>query len=202
MVLLPHQIGVQPIIIWDAAKQHTTPVVFTSARRLGLWPIIVPAKLTWLLQPLDTHVFSRFKRRLEEIHQATHVQSPSGVVAFPEFMGCVSRTIEDVVTNGSWRHAFEGDGFGRSQGGLSLRVKEHLGIQEPLSVSDECPSLDELAECFPARYRMTQNLASVATATPLPRFVRPAVGPIAAACARSPLSPADALVQKRWRCVV
>ena len=131
MVLLPHQIGVQPIIIWDAARQHTTPVVFTSARRLGLWPITVPAKLTWLLQPLDTHVFSRFKRRLEEIHQATHVQSPSGVVAFPEFMRCVSRTIEDVVTNGSWRHAFEGDGFGRSQGGCHCEWKSTWASKSP-----------------------------------------------------------------------
>ena len=171
--ILPHLGDVQPIILWDAARQHTTNSVFSSANRFGLWPITIPAKLTWLLQPLDTHVFARFKRGLEETCHAAHVESTSGQVAFLSFMKCVYSTIEWVVLSGSWRDAFEGDGFSHSQRGLSVRVKRDLQLVEPLSVSEDQPTLGELAHCFPKRLRISHGMVFGAVAPPTLRRSRP-----------------------------
>ena len=55
--LRPYLGELQPILLSDAAPPHTTPLVFRMARRLCIWPLTVPATLTWLLQPLDTHGF-------------------------------------------------------------------------------------------------------------------------------------------------
>ena len=45
------------ILLMDMAPCHMHPSVFPLARRKGIRIILIPAGLTGLLQPLDTHVF-------------------------------------------------------------------------------------------------------------------------------------------------
>ena len=59
--LEPFALRYQPILLWDALPAHCAPSVLRAAGRAGLWVVIVPAKMAWLLQPLDAHVFSRYK---------------------------------------------------------------------------------------------------------------------------------------------
>ena len=46
------------VMVSDVASQHVTREVFMHLNRLNLHTLLVPAGMTWLLQPLDTHVFS------------------------------------------------------------------------------------------------------------------------------------------------
>ena len=62
--LQPFQGTFQPLLLWDAVKAHIKPDVLQCAGRLGIWVIIVPAKITWLLQPADTHCFANYKAYL------------------------------------------------------------------------------------------------------------------------------------------
>ena len=55
--VLEHFPQYQPILLQDGAPAHTSPEVTAGAYAAGLWPIMVPASTTWLLQPLDTHGF-------------------------------------------------------------------------------------------------------------------------------------------------
>ena len=167
-----HIEGLQPIILWDAAKHHTTPMVYASAKRMGFWPITIPAKLTWLLQPLDTHVFASFKRRLEDAHHAARVRDARGEVAFPHFMQCVYSTIDAAISKRSWHDAFDGDGFNASQLGLSTRIKNQLRIKGPARVPEGQPSLDDVAQCFPKRFRLTHGMAFGAATQPILRRSR------------------------------
>ena len=57
----------QPILLMDALKQHFSASVLRACARVRIWPLLVPARLTWLLQPLDTHAFARYKVRSNRV---------------------------------------------------------------------------------------------------------------------------------------
>ena len=52
----------QLILILDAATIHLSGTFRRRALSLGVRLVFIPAGLTWLLQPLDTHVFAALKR--------------------------------------------------------------------------------------------------------------------------------------------
>ena len=54
----------QVVLLLDTASAHICPKFLRAASRKGIVVQYIPAKLTWLLQPLDTHVFARFKQFL------------------------------------------------------------------------------------------------------------------------------------------
>ena len=71
----------QPILLWDALPAHCAPSVLRAAGRAGLWVVIVPAKMAWLLQPLDTDVFSRYKQYLRRRYLELLCDAHDGCVA-------------------------------------------------------------------------------------------------------------------------
>ena len=55
----------------DVCPVHAAPAIAAVARRLKINVVLVPARLTWLLQLLDTHVFAQMKReKRRELWQA------------------------------------------------------------------------------------------------------------------------------------
>ena len=44
-----------------ASRVDTNSVVLAECRAAGIIPVVIPAKLTGLLQPLDTHAFAAYK---------------------------------------------------------------------------------------------------------------------------------------------
>lgn len=61
---LDHIENKQIILITDTAKSHISPKVIEFETSLSIWLCIAPTDVTWLLQPLDVRVFSRYKRYL------------------------------------------------------------------------------------------------------------------------------------------
>ena len=53
----------QPILLLDTAKMHFSTAVLQACSRTRVWPVLVPASTTWLLQPLDTHAFAAYRVR-------------------------------------------------------------------------------------------------------------------------------------------
>jgi hypothetical protein len=58
---LSHRADIQPVLILDVAPSHITNAVMRKAQALGIWLVYVPAQITHLVQPLDTHAFANFK---------------------------------------------------------------------------------------------------------------------------------------------
>ena len=56
----------QPVLVMDACRLHLHRSLAEACLREGVWLVIVPARLTWLLQPLDTHAFQPYKHFLRE----------------------------------------------------------------------------------------------------------------------------------------
>ena len=60
----------QAILLLDAHNCHFSKGTLAACRDYDIWPVIIPARMTSMLQPLDTHVFSRFKMFLRtRMHQ-------------------------------------------------------------------------------------------------------------------------------------
>ena len=55
----------QPILSFDACPLHLEPGVLELLGELNLWWLLIPKKLTGLMQPYDTHRFAIYKRFCE-----------------------------------------------------------------------------------------------------------------------------------------
>jgi hypothetical protein len=123
-----------------------------SCRRHGVWPLFVPASLTWLLQPLDTHAFALFKRALRMAYLRARAADPSGDVSMQQFLSCVYEAIRVVLQGRRWIVAFENNGFGSSA--LSPRVALALELDADPTLPCTRPTADQLSLCFPRRARI------------------------------------------------
>ena len=69
-VLAPFLDTRQPILSFDAVPLHLEPSVIELLGELNLWWFLIPKKLTWLLQPLDTHAFQWYKAYMRKACQS------------------------------------------------------------------------------------------------------------------------------------
>ena len=65
LVLRPFLATRQPILCFDAASLHLNAEVLHEIYTAHMWYLLIPARLTWLLQPLDTNVFFEIQTLLE-----------------------------------------------------------------------------------------------------------------------------------------
>ena len=181
--LRPHLATLQPVLFLDAYRAHYNQRVVAACHAAGVWPIFVPAKLTWLLQPLDTHAFFAYKLRLMAEYQRRRAETADGQLNVREFLPCVYDAIRFVLQARRWDVAFDADGIGRRQAALSTYAQRQLQLEGPPDVPSTQPSEEQLRLCLPARARA--NVAS---------FLRPFAPPRALPAAR-PAAP----VAKRLR---
>lgn len=154
--LAPFAATVQPILLMDCAKLHWAPAVLNRCGRRGIWAMPVPAKLTWLLQPCDTHMFQMYKRQLRKAYQRRREESMTGgALPVKQLLDCVYEISECVVEDISgWKKAFLDDGFGARQTQLSVFRKRHLELEATPDVGDHKPSVDQVKQCFPRRQQV------------------------------------------------
>ena len=178
----PYMRHVQPILLMDANGCHITPDVISLCRLLGIWPVVVPAKLTWLLQPLDTHGFAAYKACLRKTYQAARVRSLNGVLDLEGFLRCVEQAIREVFQGRLWARAFDGDGFGNQQADISRRVQTALELSAPVAAPSTRPTTSQLQSELPRGAVVPRSLLPCPPATvramPLgPRLRPPVYGP-------------------------
>jgi hypothetical protein len=150
-------VGWQPILVMDAAKLHLTRGVFAACSRAHIWPLIVPPKLTSLLQPLDTHAFMSYKHALQEAYQVEQATGCCCVLPIAALLRCVCESIRATLEGRCWASAFDETGFGGQQRLVGRRVRGAMGLG-----NEDCvpvilnlrPSDDLLALCFPRRARV------------------------------------------------
>lgn len=147
----PYMGHVQPILIMDANGCHKTPEVIALCRLLGIWPLLVPARLTWLLQPLDTQCFAAYKTSIRKAFQTARIQSTTGRLDLAGFLRCVEQAIREVLQHRAWAPAFDGDGFGNQQADVGRRVRTALELSGALAVPSTRPTVEQLQRVFPQR---------------------------------------------------
>lgn len=143
----------QPVLLLDAVRVHTAPQVLRACIDCKIWLVLVPAKTTWLMQPLDTHAFMAFKTYLRQAYQEARIAAAMADLDIGRFLNCVYESIRLVLQGRRWLRAFCDNGFGAGQRELSLRILRQLQIDAGgrVEIPFTRPSLDQLRSCFPRR---------------------------------------------------
>ena len=150
--LQQHKVNRRIILMCEVFRAHMSRSVWKNMTRLSIFYMLIPAKMTWALQPCDTHVFALFKRHLSELSQAAALRNESGRVPTVQLVGLVGEVITTVLRGRAWANAFAQIGLNGQQCNVSKRVLSKLGLEErPSVLSDDIPSLSDLKEIWPAR---------------------------------------------------
>ena len=181
-VLKLHAGDRQPILYLDAVRLHFAPEMLAACTRAGIWMVLVPAKMTWLLQPLDTHVFLLFKACLRRAYQNARIEGETSDLDIAAFLECVYHAIATAMNARGWEAAFDEVGFGAQQSCIAASVKRALKLPAgaPVVIPAARPTEDQLAMCFPKRARIPARIAAGGAA---PRAPRPALARLAAGVA-------------------
>ena len=104
----------QPVLIFDASPLHIHDDVMAELAARSIWYLVIPARLTWLLQPLDTHGFAKYKRHLEQRFQDS-LASSAGRSVREHMVRLVVDTIRAVLQGNCWAGAFASNGLDGDQ---------------------------------------------------------------------------------------
>jgi hypothetical protein len=129
--LEPFREQYQPILLLDCCSAHLSAAVLAAASNQGIWIVIIPARLTWLLQPLDVYIFRNFKRELQKHFRRLIKESIDGRVSDHAWLLCVTRVAATFLSSLSWRRAFVLTGATGAQDSLSRALASYK--MQPMS---------------------------------------------------------------------
>ena len=145
------------VLVLDCDTNHLSVSTMAHMRRLGIIPVFIPAKLTWLLQLLDVYVFGVIKKdmRLEELKRRE--ASDGGAVASRERMKFATSSIRRAVINRDWSAAFNKLGYGSSHHPSGFHLQEYIPRSD---IEPALPTLVEFADLIsrPPHTEITQRL--------------------------------------------
>ena len=153
-----HATGALRILSMDAVKVHLNARVLRECARWSIRVVVVPPGLTWLLQPLDTHVFAQMKRAIRDAYQARVGQGGGRALSTRSWLDVVAHTVYCFLRRGSWTHAFDHNGFGTMQQHASRRVLTALSMDSAPGVPSTEPSQEQLRLLCPRGTRVNGEL--------------------------------------------
>ena len=142
----------QPILLVDAYKPHFSDDVLALSARLRIWIVSIPAQVTSLLQPLDTHFFGRLKQKLRKRGVPNGVQeNAGGEIANANLLRNLSHADHEVVISKNWSDVFDQNGFGVVSRPVREKILLAAGLRGLPRVEADMPSLASFQACFPQR---------------------------------------------------
>lgn len=114
------------VLVMDCHQSHYSIKTLRKLRKFGWRVLFVPAKLTFLLQPLDAYVFSRFKREFHTAGTKNRIMSPNGRVTFEQWVDACFATITDVFSNMHAETYFQKCGCDIPSNSISASISRHV----------------------------------------------------------------------------
>ena len=112
----------QIIFVVDAARCHIHKEIVNHACRHEMWMLYVPAKMTWLLQPLDAYVFAGFKALLKQQYADPEYVTEKDNMLSIAWLRRLWHSIEHKVQGLDWKTAFSKVGLLNQQHNISEHV--------------------------------------------------------------------------------
>lgn len=138
------------ILSMDGAPSHTAPGVPRACARGGFRLVYIPACMTSLMQPCDTHVFARYKGFLRKRLEQHRLESATGSTTTQQVVETMCEGIREVLEGRSWVRAFQHTGLREQQRHVGSSFLRKLQWTEAPSVSSELPSLQQLQAVYRA----------------------------------------------------
>lgn len=116
--------GARILLVWDCAPTHISAEVLEVAKRLGIRVVLIPCKMTWRLQPLDTHVFSRLKHCMRTLEFAARAHAPRGTLPPLRKVELQGDAIRTTLVETSWARTVQRSGLSPRPGVVRDSLKE------------------------------------------------------------------------------
>lgn len=129
--LAPVSEGRRFIFVCDGHRAHMSLRLSELAEELGITLLYIPPKLTGELQPLDTHVFKKFKENIKEGFRRWRARSAEGKLETGAWFLEVVRGVIG-VQYGDWAHAFARCGLDGQLSAVSATKIARLVSDHPL----------------------------------------------------------------------
>jgi len=113
-----------------------------SRAKNGIQLPFIPARLTWLLQPLDTHVLASLKRRSRRQHADLCIASPTGTVSRTSTIRQQHRAIIEELSDRTWTRSMERVG---ATGVIANLRQDIATLAAGEDLAARYPSSDDLA---------------------------------------------------------
>ena len=159
------------VIVMDAHPSHSAWKVINLLTKWKWKILMIPSRLTWMLQPLDAYMFAEFKHMLTLGISSKRTLSPNGRVDFPEWLEEVICTIERFLGKAQARVFFEKCGCSRYSKEISEKVKKC--INPDLTKNVRRLTEEEFHEFIGKRFKhihaliFKQNLSPTSALTPV-----------------------------------
>ena len=176
--LAPHMDRVQPVLILDAAAIHLggelffalisvgggvccvcAEAVLNACKAADIWFICVPPRLTWRLQPLDTHCFLALKTLLHQLYQQARARAGQDHLNLSGFLLCLYVAMKRVLCGRPWARAFDDDGYSALQLRVHADTLKQLQITTGLSAVSAGVTAADVTACFPVTLKRNAELA-------------------------------------------
>ena len=135
----------QLILVVDCARCHLRPEVVSYAARLKIWIVVVPGRLTFLLQPLDVYAFAPFKKALVDAYYKARMRAGGMVLSATAWLRVLVTTIAGVFQHTDWAHAFARVGLTDDQCRLRKAIQQWLQADTVLLFPRGQPTEEEVA---------------------------------------------------------
>ena len=113
----------------DAVPLDLADDVIAELSAAAFWHLAIPARMAWLLQPLDTHTFVGCDGVSEQHFQDEAATAMDGDMAV-RMASLVVGAIRHALHCFRWRDACWSNGFSRGQPSASSCIKQHLEYDE------------------------------------------------------------------------
>mgnify|MGYP001362111768 CR=1 FL=1 len=147
-ILEPFMDTYQPILFFDTAPSHMRGELLADLPLLGIWYAIIPPRMTWLLQPCDTHAFQKFKLFLKQNFQ-DELAEAGGRLAIEYMIKLVVKAIRKVLQRFVWADSFIQNGLTGNHRAISKYIRQQLQRVEIEPFSIECPTMDQIRRLWP-----------------------------------------------------
>jgi len=158
-------LGVQePVILaMDCHSAHVAAKVLQHAQSLGFAVILVPARMTWLLQPLDATVFAPLKRRIRMENTRARASTIQGTLLPHVAVSCAATAIDAVLVHSSHKKDVARVGLLGPGETLARSVRHVCGEGD---LTPRPPSQEDLCICLGKHPRKVLDLWTPLTTLP------------------------------------
>ena len=138
------------IIYTDAFRSHLTKGVWRCAGASRVQYCIIPALLTWALQPCDTHAIGGYKRVLLLLWSRRYSHNSRLAMSLAEVICCIDTATITYLETERWCNAFNHVGLVGHQELVSWNTLDKLGFADVPPTTKSLPTLKHLMDIFPA----------------------------------------------------
>jgi len=119
------------VLLMDCHPSHYAFSTINYLTKLKWKVVLVPSRLTWLLQPLDAYHFASFKSRLAEEMAACRTRSSSSILNFEDWLSIALRCVTDFFHTAGGPTNFNKCGCTAFAASISEKVKQYVKYEAP-----------------------------------------------------------------------